>query len=233
MGIEFEEYDSISDLLLYLNDSLTLNFVVRLSRKNKSGERIFYQYETRNGTDKYGSPLRSIKRTMTFYFVIQNRNVFGNSIVLRPQDVEMLNMLIQQRVLPWFFDNKNQAFRIKEGNLLINKIEPVTYFQTEGRYITFEPVLVYLDDKASRGIRVSLWCGDSADMGIDAFMGMVSILKTDMYTAACVICNYAKTPPYGINVYNPIGLGAAPTKDPVPPPKFGKNSFLDNAKRKE
>jgi hypothetical protein len=61
MSIDFTEYDRITDTLMWLADNITLNFTVGLSKKAKSGERAFYHYETRYGSDKYGSPLRSIK----------------------------------------------------------------------------------------------------------------------------------------------------------------------------
>ena len=235
MAIEFTQYDTISDLLLYLSDSLTLSFVTRLSRRNKSGERVFFQYETTNGTDKYGSPVRSIKRTMNYFFVIQNKNVFGNGMILRPKDVEMIKMLIENTIMPWFIGD-NQAFsimKVADGTeqLILGEVEPATYIQDESKYISFEPVLLYTEDKAGRGIRMSLYTGDYADMTIDNFMGFYNILKSDMYLAASVAAMYAKVEPYGINEYNSKGLGAVPARMEIPERSYN-NSFLSNVKSK-
>ena len=100
-NIDFTEYDRITDTLMYLNDDVTLNFTVALSRKSKNGDRLFYHYESIYGSDKYGGSLRSIKRSMSFYFVLDVKSNFNHGFILRPQDVEILNRLITSKVLPY------------------------------------------------------------------------------------------------------------------------------------
>ena len=238
--MEFTEYDSISDLVLYFNDDITLNFIVMLSRSSKTGERVFNQYET-TSTDKYGSPKRSIKRSMNYFFSIKDKNNFGNNMVLRPQDVEMLKMIINQRILPWFIDS-NSVFKIKKQKdgseeLILGTIEQVPYQQDSGKYIIFEPTLVFENDVVGRGVRMSISSGIIVDMPLNQFMGFYNALQSDMYAIACMNWAYTKIEPYGVNVYNPKGLGAAPAKmlQELPQTSFTGNSFLNRVegKRKE
>ena len=46
MQIQFTDYDRITDILMYLSNNITLNFNVVLSRKDKTGKRSFFHYET-------------------------------------------------------------------------------------------------------------------------------------------------------------------------------------------
>ena len=239
--ISFEDYDRVTDTLMYLSDDLTLNFSVSLSRKlMNSNERKFFHWETMTGIDKYGSSKRSIKRNMNYSFIINCRSNFNAGIMLKPQDVEMLLIVIEKKILPWFFgNNKESAFQMVNDNLALKHFEPISYAQSEAKYMVFEPIIYSDNEKSTRGIRLTIQSGNSADMEIDTFMGFFNILKSDMYAVACSLINYAKIGPYGINVYNPSGLGAPPSEainnwsNINENRGFMKNSFLDNAKIKE
>lgn len=235
-NIDFTEYDRITDVLLYLSDNISLNFSVSLSKKNKSGDRSFYHYESLYGSDKYGTAQRSIKRIMNFYFIIDIKDNFSGGILLRPQDVELLIRLIEARVLPWFFGSPDEvAFHIIKDELKLRITpEPVVYAQSESKYICFEPCISSEYDKDLRAIRMSLASGDAAIIPIDKFMGFLHLLRSDMYAVACSLTTYAKQGPYGINVLASQGLGAAPAnrRDEEAWKGFRQNSFLDNSKAK-
>jgi hypothetical protein len=245
MSIDFTEYDRITDTLMWLADNITLNFTVGLSKKAKSGERAFYHYETRYGSDKYGSPLRSIKRQMNFAFTIDCKDNFLAGLMLRPQDVELLTRLIELKVLPWFLDTgKKNAYKIIDDKIILKDFEPVTFIQ-DNRWLSFQPG-IYVDPYTqleSRGIRMELYSGFYWTMPVDKFMGFFHIIsKTDMYNVACSMCNYTKMEPYGINVYTATGLGANSTtntkideawNNSAPNKSLGANSFLNGAKSKD
>lgn len=238
---DFTDYNRITDILMYFTEVLTLNFTVSLSRKNKYGERQFFQYETEYGSDtSTGGNLRSIKRNMNFYFTIDNREVFASGMMLRPQDVEILLMLIEKKILPWFFGGPNEyAFQIKDNKLLLREFEEVYYTQSDSKYLKFEPIVYSFEDGTfTQGVQMTLASGDVAPMNIDKFMGFYHLLKTDMYSAACNMVAYVKMPPYGVNEYKVGGLGTGkPPKDTVWSQSNyngkGTNSFLQNAKKKE
>ena len=246
-NINYIEYDRITDTLMWLSDNLTLNFTVGLSRKSKSGERVFYHYESKYGSDKYGTPLRSIKRQMNFAFTIDCKEDFLAGIMLRPQDVELIVRLIEMKVLPWFLgDAKTNAYQVKDDKIILKEFEPVSYVQ-ESKWISFEPA-VYVDpynEMETRGIKMELSTGPYCILPVDKFMGLLHILATtDMYAVACSMCNYVKSSPYGINTYTNQGLGASPNgrnsnvdqawnNAKSKTTGFAKNSFLDNINGKE
>ena len=123
-NIDFTQYERVQDILMYLTDKITLSFVLALSKKSLSGQRSFFHYETQYNSDSYGTELRSIKRNMSYYFMISNKEIFGSGIVLRPQDVEIIIMLIEQRVLPWFFGTPEQhAFQMIDNKLVLKDPE--------------------------------------------------------------------------------------------------------------
>lgn len=208
--INFSDYDKITDILMWLSDNITLNFVVSLNKTTKLGTKKFFHYETMYGVDKFtNNPNRSIKRNMNFYFVIDNRDNFANGLLLRPQDVYTLDMLITNEVLPWYFGTKEQlAFRIINKELKLAEYTPVTWAQSDIKYITFEPYVYEFEDGTSaQGIRWVLYSGDVILMSLDKFLGFLQLIRSDMYAIACANVTYAKTQPYGINVYDSRGLG--------------------------
>ena len=222
-NIDYTEYDRITDTLMWLSDNISLNFTVGLSRKTKTGERAFYHYETKYGSDKYGTPLRSIKRQISYAFTIDCKDDFLAGMMLRPQDVELIVRIIDKKVFPWYFgDNKQLAFKVIDDKLVLKEFTPVPFVQ-DSKWLSFQPA-IYVDpytELESRGIRMELYSGYSWIMPIDKFMGFFHIISTsDMYGIACNMCNYVKMQPYGVNVYSNQGLGASPN---------GSNSTVDEA----
>lgn len=245
MGIDFTEYDRITDTLMWLTDNITLGFTVGLSRKGKNGERTFYHYESQYASDKFGSPLRSIKRQLSYAFTLDCKDDFTAGMMFRPQDVELLIRIIDQKVLPWFFGNdKDNAFKIVSGKYILKDFTPATFIQTYStgnRWMSFQPE-VYSDqytELESMAIRIELSSGITFILPLDKFMGFYNIIsRTDMYSVACSLCNYVKTGPYGINTFSNQGLGAVPNgnnstiDDAWKNRGFKKNSFLDNSDSK-
>ena len=212
-NIQFTDYDRITDILIYLSNNITLNFTVALSRKDKTGGRSFFQYETEYDTRYIGSNKgRGIKRNMNFYFTLDNKNDFGNGLILRLQDVYLICKLIENQVLPWYFGTKRIFAISKDKSKLIIKGEynPINYIQSEYKYISFSPfVFEYEDGTFKEGIRIYLNSQtEYADMSIDKFLEFYYLLsKTDMYAVATNMVTYAKQSPYGINIFKPVGLG--------------------------
>ena len=211
---QFTDYDRVADTLLYLSDIFTLDFVTVLSTKDKTGGRAFFHSETEYDSQKYNSSskVKSIRRKPTFYFVINNKQSFDGSFVLRPQDVQLITMLIEQQIFPWYFDHSKRIFKIVEDKLVITgKFNPVKYVRNEYQYLVFTPCIYSFEDNTFKeGIRMQVSNSDYVDMEIDKFMGLYYILKnTDMYAVACSMVTYAKVPPYDVNVWKRVGLAGA------------------------
>lgn len=236
---KFTDYDRVSDTLMYLNSDTTLEFVMNLSKKTKIGERSFFATEIEFNSDRYlGNTLVSIKRNMNYFFVINIKDNMGGGLLIRPQDKELITMFIENNVIPWLFDKKMSAFQIIKGELVLKEYVPATYAQSDVKYITFEPIIYVYEESKSHGIRMNINGVNIIDMNADKFMGFYSIIKnTDMYGVACNLANYAKTEPYEVNTYKPMGLGAsrdgAPNSSAWSEANYngrGSNSFLNNLK---
>lgn len=211
-NIDYTDYDRITDRLMYLSSNITLNFTVTLSKKDKLGNRTHIHYETEYASKyKDQNMSRSIKRDIIYYFTLDNIQDFANGLVLFPQDIEILKMLLNQQILPWFFGS-NRVFGIKEDKLYVKEFgNPVVYAQSDYKFVSFNPIVFeYEDGKYKEGIRIYLNNQEAfADLDIDKFMQFVNIIKcTDMYNAALSIINYVKIPPYGINNHRAVGLGS-------------------------
>lgn len=237
--ISYTDYDRISDTLMYFDSNICLNFVVVLAKKNLSGNRQFYHYETEYSASKYVADVRSIKRNMLYYFVIDNKQDFGNGFIIRPMDAEMLIRIIEARILPWYFDTAKRAFQLIKDQLVLKEYEPVIYAQSTTKYLKFEPIVLSYDNNMYKeGIKIEINKYGVVTMDIDHFMGFLNILKTDMYCAATNLCLYVKCPPYGVNTYVRSGLGGGRVANDAwqnsdPTEKITKNNFLESAKEKK
>ena len=241
MAIEFTDYNRITDVLMWFTDTITLNFTVGLSTKSKiNGERRFFQYETEYKDGSYSNDsLRSIKRNMNFFFTIDNKESFAAGMILRPQDVQTLIMLIDSKIMPWYFGTEEYAFQIVDNKLTLKEFEPVYFTQSESKWIKFEPIVYsYEDGSFTQGLQMILAQDVYIPMTLDKLLGFIHLLKnTDMYAVACAMVNYVKIQPYGVNEYKVGGLGTGRPREDWAPPREVKNrtgnNFLDSAKNKE
>ena len=203
----FIEYDRVTDKIVWLSPTMSLNFTVSLASKDRQGGRKSFYFETEYKSQYTGTDIgRSIKRNINYYFIIETQE-FGNSLVLRSRDIYFLRSSIKDNVLPWFFGNK-RIFKIKDNKLIVSgKYSPLVYQPDEYRYLSLTPMSIETETGFKEGIRME--CnGEYCDIDIDKFMDFYyTISNTNMYGAACELINFAAVEPHGENVYRPIGLG--------------------------
>lgn len=209
--MEFQDYDRISDTLLYFDNNTVLEFVVNLSSKDRAGNRLFFHTEVDYDSNKYYGVDKghSIKRRMTFYFAINDRRAFDRSFIIRPEDAMMLDMLIKSQILPWYFDSKRKIFSFIDNELkIVGQYQDVVFARNEYSYLRLQPCIYKFDNGTFKeGIRMYVSSQEVfVDMEIDKFLGFYYfITNTDMYAAAASLVTYAKCPPYEINKYS-MGL---------------------------
>ena len=245
-SVNYTDFDRIVDTILFLDNNHTLDFCTRLSMKDKSGYRRFYEFESQYQSNQYlGVDIgRSIKRKMEFYYLISNRTQFTGGLVLRANDVYLLHLLIQSKVLPWYFGS-TRLFKVKDNRLVIvGEFSPVLYTKDQQNWINFEPIVIsYEDGTYKDGIRMTINSNDDyIDLNIDRFL--------EFYSCEAQ-CNYVKTAPYlANNLVVGGGLGTGGGNNPVyneraAEKQYGlgsggnnknnkskNNNFLDNAKKK-
>lgn len=248
-SFNYTDFDRITDTIMFLDSNHTLDFCTRLSAKDKNGYRRFYEFETQYQSNQYlGTDTgRSIKRSMSFYYIINNKNYFTASIILKINDVYVLNTIATTKILPWFFSN-DRIFSEKHNKLVITgTYTPVEYIKDLQNWLRFEPIVIeYEDSTYKEGIRMTINNNeDFVDMNIDKFLEFYGCLNyQNMYLQSEAQCNYAKMSPHGLNLFTMNGgLGsgggssrAVENKYDYEPnsndKKSSKNNFLENAKKK-
>lgn len=217
--IQFQDYDRITDQIFYLSENLSLNFTTVLSRKDRTGARMFFHYETEYQSKYIGTDIaRSIKRIMNFYFTIDNKNDFGNGFILRTNDVLIFCMIIEQQLLPLYFDSVKRIYKVIDDRLVIKgEYKDIMYAQSDYKFISLAPIVcTYEDGTYKEGVRMTVNNeSEYVDLDIDKFMGFYYLLKkTDMYSVAANMVTYVKQQPYGTNIFSRKGLGGgAPLPD--------------------
>lgn len=205
----FVNYDRITDNLIWLGytgnrEATTLKFVVDLTKQDIQGQEKHFHSESRYYSKKFERYSQSINRTYSCYFVI-NCGFENMGCVLRPSDVQIFNMLVDNNIMPWFM-GESRIFTMKDNVMrIIGNYNDVTLPLSERSYIRFSPVVINYENSNNfkEGIRMEMNSTDNCiDITLDKFLEMAYILKnTDMITLAATMINYVKIPPYEVNVH--------------------------------
>ena len=201
-GIEYIDYDKISDDLCWLGNKCIVRMVVKLSNKGKDGNRYHFHKEFKyQSTYNDRRELITIRRSFEYYISIDNLES-KDSVLITVRDILLLRAQLSQ-VFNWFYD---KTFAIKNKKMIIlEKKKPIIVDGLlGGKYLTFEPI-VYIDfeDKQSKGIRITLGNQDVfTDVPVNVFAGFMYIINSiDMFTAAQNMINYISHPEFGTNLY--------------------------------
>lgn len=200
-GIEYIDYDKISDDLCWLGNKCIVRMVVKLANKNKDGDRNHFHKEF-----KYQSSYNdkreviTVRRSFDYYISIDNLET-KDSILITVRDILLLRMQINE-VFKWFYDN---TFAIKNKKMIILEKKKPIYVDNllGGKYLMFEPI-VHIDweEKQSKGVRITLGNPDVfTDVPVHVFTGFMYLINSiDMYTAAQNLINYIGHPDFGTNL---------------------------------
>ena len=200
--MNFTDYDKITDTLMFFNQQYQLNIVVQLNWISKSNKINPFHSEYKYKKD--GRTCYSIKRDINVSFEIKDRENYEDSVYIKPKDMILFNMMIQDQVITWYrgstriysFDNNNKL-RIRK------KFTPAEFPLSDYKFIRFIPIVIDYDDNTSKeGVRLIINHDDNyVDLEIGRFMEFVYyITNIDLYNAASSMLNYVKTAPYGTNM---------------------------------
>lgn len=200
-GVEYMDYDKISDDLCWLGNRCIVRMVVKLANRGKDNTRYHFHKEF-----KYPSNYNNQKETITIrrsfqYYISIDMLDSKDSIMITIKDILLLRMQIME-VYKWFYDN---TFAIKNKKMIIlNKKKPILVEGLMGgKYLMFEPIIyVNWEDKQSKGVRITMGNSDVfVDVPVDTFAGFVYIINSvDMFTAAQNMINYIGHPDFGSNL---------------------------------
>jgi hypothetical protein len=238
---DFNEQDRVTDTIMWLSSDVNLTFVTQLYYKQKDGTRRSFHSEVHRTSEFPNADVsRYIRRNCKFYFVLGSKSNWGDGLIFKPGDVFVFTKAIEEKVMPWFFGPTRIYSQLEDRLAITGKCDPFVYRNDEYRYISFVPiVLEYPNHQYKEGLRVFLNNQDNMfDIDIDTFLNLYWIMKnTDMLTYSSTMMNYAKTPPYGINVWQSGGLGSGFDESNIipyqPNSKPSANNFLNNSKKAE
>jgi hypothetical protein len=202
----FIDYDKISDVILRFDMNYFMKLNVRLSKKDKDGNRIPFHSEYKTYSKVKGYDLYTIRREYNVFYSIEssNKEIQNNYVNLYPNDVYILNMLINNNILPWFFGD-TRIFGKDGSDLLFIKYkdyEKVYLPLTGGQFLSFLPTIInYMDDTSKEGLIIGINREDvNFEISVDKFFYFAYIIaNTDMFSMAAAMIDYVKHKPYLVN----------------------------------
>lgn len=207
------DYDRISDKVMWLGFGATLNFNVDLffQRKNprtmeKTRENFHMEYLYKTADD---APYKvKIIRDFTYYFSIEyNLKDIRERAIIAPEQIYFLIFNLK-KVMQWFIGENgiNTIFsKKKDGKLFIpTHPEPIKINLSFGSYVEFEPAIDTINGYETIGLKTYINSdGVFFFMSSDTLFSLFHMLSTsNMYQLAQNMLNYIGRPVYGTNSYN-------------------------------
>lgn len=202
--ILFDDYDKISDDVLYLGSKTYLRMNVVLSNKYDKDnilKRESFHKEFRYDSKYSERKLITVRRSFNYFLSIDKTDT-RVSICIRPQDIILLRSKLEM-VSSWFNDD---TFGIKNNQLIVYKQkQPVIINELlYGNYIQFDPVAIIWEQTGTQepGVRLTLSDpNEFIDIPVDKFFGFLYILQSiNMYESAQLLINYLQRPEFGTHM---------------------------------
>lgn len=190
------DYDKITDDLMYIGYSTTLQCSTTLSRRDKkTNERISFHKEY--GYIKNGERLNSIKRNYSCFLIINNYYAKAY-VMIGINDIILMRYRLQQ-VEKWF----SSCFGIKNDKLYITRQQKPVVVDSlaENKWIEFLPTVITREDGTQiQGVNMNLYNECVVEISIDNFYGMKYIIDTiNLIDMANHMINYLGRPQLGTN----------------------------------
>lgn len=189
--MNFNQYTKLTDILCYLTKEVTLKIQVKLNSVNNSTEMRFFHNEYNYMRDGFDG--NSIVRNINCYFLIDVKDDFASSIVLRYHDIYNFTYFLETNVFKWYVDMG--VYGIINNNLrLVKKYTPATFIISDYSYLHFIPIIIdYEDGSCTRGVRIFMSSKTNyIDISVDKLFDMYYIIKNvNVYSAATQMINAA------------------------------------------
>ena len=220
--IVHDDYDRISDRVMWLSADWILKFTVDLNRKSTYNGRTTvtnfhkeFGYNTEDGRFAV-----KINREFNYYLNIESskRSTDGlkPSVRIGVNDIYFVRMKLGA-IVNWFTGaDMKDLFVKKNGIITVHKrVEPVKILlQREINSLEFEPATQFINE-VEQWIGVHCFINGSQEpffMNVNTTLALVNIISTfDLYQAAIGLLNYVGRPPYGTNI---VDMNAINNKKP-------------------
>lgn len=202
--ILYNDYEKISDFIMFLNPEYILKFNVELSKKDKKKNRENFHKEFGYNLD--GLYRININRNIYSYLSIESvKRNNGKKVQIRIGINEIYFFCLKIRqAASWFTSSEyKNLFVIKNGRIIIpKKIDSIKINTLFDTYVEIEPTTIMINDsEQATGVRFYL---DSDNinffMDTDTLLSFNYFLSTfNMYQSAQLMLNYIGRPEFGAN----------------------------------
>lgn len=207
------DYDRISDKVMWLSLGATLNFSVDLYYQRKDNisnskikENFHREYLYRNSSDENYKV--KVVRDFSYYFSIEYTNKdIKERVVIGVNEIYFLIFNLK-KVMKWFIGENgvNVVFsKRSDGKIFIPTYpEPIRVNLAFGNYIEFEPAIDNTTGYETIGVKTYLNSdGIFFFMSSNILFSLFHMLSTcNMYELAQNMLNYIGRPEYGTNSFN-------------------------------
>ena len=204
-----DNYEKITDELMWLSKDWMLKFTVILNRKTDKFGRQNYHKEV--GYYKDNNYCVNINRSFDYFLIIESNtkdyNGIKDSVSIRATDMYVLKFKLNA-VAEWFTAEHNQGlFAKKDGKIFMPRsVNPIKITGLMfDKYLEFEPSILTLENGEQMiGVRMYVNSDvNSVFMEISRFLGFKDFIETfNMYQSAQLMLNYLQRPEYGENLYD-------------------------------
>lgn len=231
--IKPNEYNKITDLVMYVGQNCILKFNVILNYEGKDGSSIEnFHKEFQYYSKKYSANQYTISRKFEYYLSLENAFTndigFKEIIYIGVCEIIMFKMLLKS-AMDWFFDSQySDMYANKDGRLVLMKSMPPKRVVLRSKYIEIEP-MVYIDqlDNSDFGVRIYLNSETNyTEIPFNRLCGLYYIIDSfDLYQSAITLINYLQRPELGTNLTSYVEgtkYEDARIKDQTPTQKSGR-----------
>lgn len=189
--VSYLKYEKISDTMMYLGNSVSLKFNIKLAKKGVDGKRYHYHKEYMYPANYINADtLISVKRDFEYYISLESSKDKDFFCIITINDILLVRSIMKQ-TSKWL-DGSIETFAIKKNKLvLLGKFNPISIPLSTGKSIGFQPIVITnVNDIQSQGIRMSI-DNNYIDISANVFMGFVYLITTiDMFSCAQTMLNY-------------------------------------------
>jgi hypothetical protein len=209
--IVHNDYDRISDRVMWLSTEWMLKFTVDLNRKSThNGRTTINNFHKEFGyTTDDGRFAIKVNREFNYYLSIESykKGIDGirSSIKIGINDIFFVRARMQELIY-WFTGNDMKDLFMKQnGRIKIHRsVNPIKIIlQKELCSLEFEPAVQYVND-VEQWIGVNCYVNGSQEpffMNVNTTLAFANVINTfDMYQAAISLLNYIGRPSYGTNM---------------------------------
>lgn len=202
--IVYNDYEKISDFIMFLNPEYVLKFNVELSKKDKNKNRESFHKEF--GYNFEGSYRININRNIFPYLSIESiKKANGKKIQIRIgiNEIYFFSLRLNQAT-SWFTSSEyKNLFVIKNGRIIIpEKVDSIKINTLFDTYIEIEPTTIMFNNSEQvTGVRFYLDSDNiSFFMDTDTLLSFNYFISNfNMYQSAQLMLNYIGRPEFGTN----------------------------------